>query len=197
MNFCQCNYANEKPSTQSICKRFTLVQLMSVPKRDELGPFGDLQFVWDFRSHLKCLGMRKFSHISEKLYAGGFETSYIFITTTQSCSLAHSQQWVWVPVSHSIPWSSCGTCPLVWIPQFLLLNWLWYTWQHPKMTAWVQTNQGRHCCSPMITGRQGNIFLLSACIHPTLCTRSLQTHYSTKKQTVKYFKVVFLSRRNS
>lgn len=138
MKFWKCNYANES-HTQGIWKCFTLRQLMSVPKRDELCPFGDLQFVWDFRSHSKCLGMRKFSHISEKSYAGGFETCYIFITITQSCSLAHSQQWVWVPVSHSIPWSSSGTCPSVWMPQFLLLNWLWYTWQHPKMTAWVQT----------------------------------------------------------
>lgn len=90
--------------------------------------------------------MRKFSHISEKSYAGGFETFYIFITITQSCSLAHSQQWVWVPVSHRIPWPSCGTCPLVWMPQLLLLDWLRYTRASQNDSMATNISQGKHCC---------------------------------------------------
>lgn len=58
-------------------------------------------------------------------------------------------------------------------------------------------HQGKHCCSPMTTGRQENIFLFSACFHLTLWTRSLQISYSTEKKTVKYFKVFFFPRTNS
>lgn len=167
---------------------------MSVPKRDELCPFGDLQFVWDFRSHLKCLGMRKFSHISEKSYAGGFEASYIFITVTQSCSLAHSQQGLWVPVSHSIPWSSCGTCPSVWMPQFLLWNWLWYAWQHPKMTAWVQTYPRVSIVVPLWLLADRKILSYSL---PVFILHFVPGAYKSiipqRKKTVKYFKVVFFS----